>query len=124
MLLSANTLVLMELEDAIIEPCSEHFPTVVFDKAGILMIANPKVTLQNVTLVQMANILGKQPILTHETTQNFALYTEREMQEYNYMVHFGRVTQGVLSALTEQYCPMESCGKLQNRDFEKKFYLN
>ena len=124
MLLSANTRVLMELKDAILTPCSEHFPTVIFDKAGNVIIANPKVAVQNVTLVQMGNILGKQPVLTHETTQHFALYTEREMQEYNYMVHFGRVTQGVLSALTEQYCSTESCGNLQNRDFGKRFDLN
>ena len=79
MFLSANTHVLMELKGAIIEPCSEPFPTVVFDKVGNLVIAYLKVTVQNVTLVQMDNIFGRQPVLTHETTQNFALYTEREM---------------------------------------------
>ena len=40
------------------------------------------------------------------------------------MVHFGRVTQGVLSALTEHYCSKESCGNLQNIDFGKRFDLN
>ena len=124
MLLTANTRVLMETKDAIIEPCSKHFPTVVFDKIGNVIIANPEVTVQNVTLVRLNNLFGNQATLTHESTQNFALYTEQEMEEYNYMVHFGRVTQGVLTALTEQYCSTESCGNLLNRDFSKSFDLN
>ena len=50
--------------------------------------------------------------------------TEKEMEEYNYMVHFGRVTQGVLTALTEQYCSTKSCGNLINQDLGKSFDLN
>ena len=124
MLLTANTRVLMDIRDAIVEPCSTHFPTMIFDKVGNIIVANPKVSVQNATLVQMDNLFTSQAILTHESTQNFALYTEKEMEEYNYMVHFGRVTQGMLTALTEQYCSTKSCGNLINQDLGKSFDLN
>ena len=113
----------MELKDAIIEPCSTHFPPVMFDKAGNIIIAISKSQSYR-TECNLDNIFDSQQMLRHETTQNFALYTEKEMQEYKYMVHFGRVTEGVLSALTEQYCSKGNCGNFQNREFEKRFDLN
>ena len=60
----------------------------------------------------------------HKTAQYFALYTQSEMEEFNYIHSFGCTKEGVLSTPFEQYCAEAECGSLQQSSLGKIFDLS
>ena len=103
--LLANSRLLLEAKDVKAEQCSDRFAPVYWSIKGQAIIANPEVKFVNVTLSEVGMSLYTQHVQNkHETAQHFALYTEQEIKDFIFLIHFGRTQKGVLTSLTEKYC--------------------
>ena len=125
LLLVANTRMLLDMKDGEITSCSAQFPPLLFSKSGQILTANPSVKVVNVTLTAMGSaIYPTHERVEHESAAHFALYTEEELKDFNFLLHFGRTKQAVLSELTGKYCSGQNCGSVSHHQFGESFDIN
>ena len=125
LILMANTRTVLSEKDAEVTVCSEQFPPVFFAKDGKSVVANPTVQVVNFTLAPMGHALYPMHKKNmHETAQHFSLYTESEIRDFNFLLHFGRAKKAVLAELTGKYCSGQDCGSVSYAGVEGSFDLN
>ena len=76
-------------------------------------MANPGVTLANLTVINMTAQFHLPGRKDHEIFAGIMLYTDREVKQYNNLLHFQRRKAHVVEAMVQDYCEKEgSCSGL------------
>ena len=93
-------------------PCTGRYPAVFRVDSGVLLQANPVVTVVNLSLTHIeseyAHLLPDEDV--HHGDTGDLLYTSDEVEEFNSMVHYSRTKDQVLDALVSKYCESGDCG--------------
>ena len=105
------TRLLIKPEDARKVKCDNAYLPVFVVNGSMALIADPDVRVYNSSIVewhvQDAGRGGRE----HEEFSDDLLYTKAEIDQFNFLIHFSRTRQNILSSITENYCATEGeCG--------------
>ena len=104
------TRLLIQPEDARRVKCDNAYLPVFVVNGSMALIADPEVRVYNSSIVewrmQDAGRAGRE----HEEYSDDLLYTKAEVDQFNFLIHFSRTRQKILSSITENYCVSGECG--------------
>ena len=108
--LTANTHVLKRAGDVTLIPCNQSFNSIFISRENVTVMANPRVEISNVTLLDRFRLLPAGNPEIHEDFSHDILYTKAEVKQYNFLVHYARTKDKLLSQMTRKYCGDNACG--------------
>ena len=104
------TRLLIQPEDARRVKCDNAYLPVFVVNGSMALIADPEVRVYNSSIVEWHMQDAGRPGREHEEYSNDLLYTKAEIDQFNFLIHFSRTRQNILSSITENYCVSGECG--------------
>ena len=90
--------------------CHRPFSPIFVSKENVTIEASPEVKISNVTLANRFRLLHTGDPELHEDFSHNILYTDAEVKDYNFLVHYACTKDQLLSQMTRKYCTGNQCG--------------